>query len=101
LIEPARESPKPNSGVWFGQRGSKTADALNQTMKNEAMAEATTKTFALGECDALFTPNCSGFTLSSIVLTRARKKPAFFRTSDGIEFHKMKDLLGESNASES
>jgi len=38
-------------------------------MKNEVMADATAEIFALGECDALFIPNYSSFTLSSIVLT--------------------------------
>jgi hypothetical protein len=98
LIKPTRELPKPDNGVWFGEHGSKTADVLNQTMKTEVLAEATAEIFALGECDALFIPNYSSFTLSSIVLTRARKKSVFFRTSDGIEFHEMNDLLGESNA---
>ena len=101
MIKPDQELPKPDNGVWFGEWGSKTSDGMNQTMKNEVMAEATAEIFALGECDALFIPNYSSFTLSSIVLTRARKKSVFFRTSEGIEFHEMTDLLQEPNSNSS
>jgi hypothetical protein len=93
VIMPDKELPKPETGVWFGEHGSKTSDVLNQTMKNEVMAEATSEIFALGECDALFIPNYSTFTLSSIILTRARKKPVFFRNQTGLGFREMSTLL--------
>jgi hypothetical protein len=32
LIEPARESPKPDSGVWFGQHGSKCIVPKERTL---------------------------------------------------------------------
>jgi len=89
VIQPKKVSPKPKNGVWFGEFGSKTGDALSQTMKNEAMAEAIAEVFALGECDALIIPNYSSFSLLSIALMKARKSPVFFRAVDGMEFREM------------
>ena len=77
-IYPGKSMPKPENGVWFGEWNSTTGNILNQTMKNEAMAEATAELFALGECDALFIPNYSSFTYPAIALTRAREKAVFF-----------------------
>ena len=78
VIQPKKVMPKPESGVWFGERGSSTGAALNQTMKNEAMAEATAEVFGLGECDALFIPTYSSFSYSAIVLTAGRNKHVYF-----------------------
>ena len=84
VIQPKKVMPKPDNGVWFGQAGSKTAAILNQTMKNEAMAEATADVFALGECDALMIPNYSSFSYSGIALTRARGNPVFFKQENDM-----------------
>jgi len=92
LVQPEKFMPKPENGVWFGEWGSKTSDVLNQTMKIEAMAEATAEVFVLGECDALFIPNYSSFSQPSIVLTNARKKHVFFRS--GTEFKEMSTFKG-------
>lgn len=85
VIQPKKVMPKPENGVWFGEHGSKTGDVLNQTMKNEAMAEATAEVFALGECDALMIPNFSSFSYSGIALTRARGNPVFFAKQENEE----------------
>ena len=61
MVKPARELPRPETGVWFGQHGSDTNANLTQQEKDEAMAEAVADVFALGECDALFIPNYSSF----------------------------------------
>ena len=72
----------PESGVWFGQWGSKTGAALTNEQRNDKMAEAAADVFALGECDALFIPTYSSFTISSIILTRRGGKKVFFRKED-------------------
>ena len=76
---------KPESGVWFGEAGSGTSNVLNQTMKNEAMAEATAEVFALGECDALLIPTYSSFSYSAIVLTAGSEKHVYFRKEGTAE----------------
>ncbi|GFH53205.1 hypothetical protein CTEN210_09681 [Chaetoceros tenuissimus] len=90
IVKPAKSMPKPENGVWFGQHGSKTSDVLNQTGKNEAMAEALSDIFALAECDALFIPNYSSFTYVSIALTRARGNSVLFLGKD--KYHNMTDF---------
>jgi hypothetical protein len=47
------------------------------------MAEAVADVFALGECDALFIPNYSSFSLIGITLTRAEKNGVFFLGTNG------------------
>jgi len=49
IIASGKKFPKPESGVWFGELGSKTNAVLNRTQKYEAMAEAVADVFALGE----------------------------------------------------
>ena len=47
--KPARELPRPETGVWFGQHGSDMNANSTQQEKDEAMAEAVADVFALGE----------------------------------------------------
>mmetsp|Transcript_19377 Transcript_19377/g.23857 ORF Transcript_19377/g.23857 Transcript_19377/m.23857 type:complete len:405 (+) Transcript_19377:1599-2813(+) len=96
VIQPKKVMAKPQSGVWFGEHGSGTNSVLNQTMKNEAMAEATAEIFALGECDALFLPTYSSFSYAAIVLTAGRKKRVYFknrRTDKAYEMEEINSLL--------
>jgi hypothetical protein len=83
MVKPAKLLPRPESGVWFGQHGSTTNQNLTQDQKDEAMAEAVADVFALGECDALFIPNYSSFSLIGITLTRAEKNGVFFLGTNG------------------
>jgi hypothetical protein len=94
-ITPDKVAMKPKAGVWFGEQGSNTSSVLDQSQKDEAMAEVIAEIFALGECDALFIPNYSSFSFVSITLTRARGGSVFFRkTSEGpIEWGEMSALL--------
>ena len=78
VVKPAKELPHPENGVWFGESGSPTNENLSQDELNEAMAEAVADVFALGECDALFIPNFSTFSMFGITLTRAERKKVFF-----------------------
>ena len=96
VILPKKVMAKPESGVWFGEKGSGTSNVLNQTMKNEAMAEATAEVFALGECDALLIPTYSSFSYSGIVLTAGRKKHIYFGkegTNGTFEMEEINTLL--------
>ena len=86
VIEPNKTVSKPESGVWFGQHGSTTANNLTQEQKNDAMAEAVSDIFALGECDALYIPNYSSFTLTSIMLMRAEKRIVSFMHRETLEY---------------
>lgn len=79
VVAPTKFLPRPETGVWFGEHGSKTNLVLNATQKNEAMAEAVADVFALGECDGLWIPNYSSFTLLSIILARADNTSVFFK----------------------
>ena len=79
MVKPARELPRPETGVWFGQHGSDTNANLTQQEKDEAMTEAVADVFALGDCDALFIPIYSSFSAVGIMLTRAERKKVFFR----------------------
>lgn len=90
VVQPAKTMPRPENGVWFGESGSLTANVLNQTMKNEAMAEALADVFALGACNALLIPNYSSFTYASIALTRARGNSVFFLGND--KYHDMTEF---------
>lgn len=92
IVKPAKSMPKPENGVWFGQHGSKTSAILNQTEKNEAMAEALSDVFALAECDALFIPNYSSFTYVSIALTRARGNRVFFLGNRNDRYLEMTEI---------
>ena len=94
IIKP-KEIHKPENGVWFGEHGSNTSHVLNQTMKTEAMAEAISQVFGLGECDALFVPTYSTFNLPAIILTRGRNKDVYVGRRDKdqkIEMIEIKDL---------
>jgi hypothetical protein len=86
VIQPKKELQKPESGVWFGEHGSQTNAVLDQQQKNEAMAEAVSDVFALGECDALYIPNYSSFTMVSIILTRAERRMVYFMYRDTLEY---------------
>ena len=79
VVAPTKFLPRPETGVWFGEFGSKTNRVLNSTQKNEAMAEAVADVFALGECDGLWIPNYSSFSLLSIILARADNTSVFFK----------------------
>jgi len=85
MVKPAKELPRPESGVWFGEYGSNTNENLTQPEKDEVMAEAVADVFALGECDALFIPSYSSFSIVGIMLTRAERKKVFFRGGDRWE----------------
>lgn len=78
IIKPFKTVGKPKEGVWFGEHGSKTNTNLTISQRNEAMAEALSDVLALGECDGLFIPNYSSFTVLSIILSRARKRSVYF-----------------------
>ena len=82
VVKPGKSLPRPETGVWFGQHGSKTNQNLTKDQKNEAMAEAVADVFALGECDSLFIPNYSSFSVIGITLTRAQRKNVFFLGSN-------------------
>ncbi len=79
IVKSDKEVPMPENGVWFGAHGSETSKGLSQEQKNVAMAEGVSEIFALGECDALFIPNYSTFSIPGITLSRARRKSVFFR----------------------
>jgi len=79
IVKAGFEMDKPETGVWFGEHGSKTASVLSQEQKNGAMAEAVADIFGLGECSALWIPNFSSFTLTSIALMKKHQRPVFFR----------------------
>ena len=81
IVKPGKKLPRPEQGVWFGQHGSGTNKVLNQTQKDDVMAEAMSDVFALGECDALWIPNYSTFTVISIVKMRAEKRMVLFWNS--------------------
>lgn len=49
------------------------------------MAEAVADVFALGECDSLFIPNYSSFSLIGITLTRAERN-TFLDSNNGRYF---------------
>ena len=87
MVKPAKELRYPESGVWFGEYGSNTNENLTQPEKDEAMAEAVADVFALGECDALFIPSYSSFSIVGIMLTRAKRKTVFFRGGYRWEEH--------------
>ena len=90
VVKPEKVLPKPETGVWFGQHGSKTNQNLTKHEKDEAMAEAVADVFALGECDSLFIPNYSSFSFIGITLARAEKKKVFFLGSNnGGEYLEM------------
>jgi hypothetical protein len=94
VIKP-KEIHKPENGVWFGAHGSNTSHVLNQTMKTEAMAEAISQIFGLGECDALFVPTYSTFNLPAIILTRGRNRDVYVSRRDKdqkLEMIEIKDL---------
>jgi hypothetical protein len=87
VVKPGRELPRPESGVWFGEFGSKTSSNLTKNALDEAMAEAVADVFALGECDALYVPNYSSFNMVGIMLTRAERRKVYFLGEDGyIEY---------------
>ncbi|KAL7526703.1 hypothetical protein ACHAXR_001611 [Thalassiosira sp. AJA248-18] len=89
IVQPGKELPPPENGVWFGEYKSDTNKHLNQTEKDNAMAEAVADVFALGECDALFIPNYSSFSVIGIIQMRAEKRMVFFWNMTGntyIEF---------------
>jgi len=92
MVQSQKVLPKPESGVWFGEHGSNTSAILNQTMKDEAMAEAVAEVFALGECDALMIPTYSSFTYPAIVLTAGRKKRLFFRKTGSSDDYSMTEI---------
>ncbi|KAL3809406.1 hypothetical protein ACHAXA_007006 [Cyclostephanos tholiformis] len=79
MIKPSKERRRPESGVWFGEHGSRTNENLTQLEKDEAMAEAVADVFALGECDALYIPRYSSFSVVGIMLARADGRKVFFR----------------------
>jgi len=89
VVIPTKALPRPEAGVWFGEHGSKTNHVLNTTQKNEAMAEAVSDVFALGECDGLWIPNYSSFTLLSIILVQADNTSVFFK------YHGLSDVFVE------
>ena len=80
IVKPGKEVPRPENGVWFGEHNSPTRLKLNQSELDEAMSEAVADVFALGECDALYIPNYSSFSISIVVisLTRAEGNKVFF-----------------------
>ena len=82
IIQPKKTLPRPKSGVWFGELTSSTNSQLSKEQLNEAMAEAVADVFALGECDALFIPNYSSFSVVGIMLARARGKKVYFHWWD-------------------
>ena len=82
VIQPVKELPRPESGVWFGEHGSKTNQKLGQYEKHEAMAEAVADVFALGKCDALYIPNYSSFSMIGIIMMRAEWRKVFFMDKD-------------------
>lgn len=100
VVQPTKVIEKPESGVWFGEHGSQTNSVLSQEQKNEAMAEAASDIFALGECDALFIPNYSSFTLISIMLMRAEKRVVSFMHTQSLEYVELpypEEVVSESN----
>ena len=84
VVKPGKEMSRPENGVWFGEHGSKTSSNLTQNDLNEAMAEAVADVFALGECDALYIPSYSSFSVTGIMLTRAERRKIFFLGKDGF-----------------
>jgi len=40
--------------------------------------------FALGDCDGLWIPNYSSFSITGIMLTRAERRKVFFLGNDGF-----------------
>ena len=84
VVKPGKEFSRPENGVWFGEHGSKTSSNLTQNDLNEAMAEAVADVFALGECDALYIPSYSSFSVTGIMLTRAERRKIFFLGKDGF-----------------
>lgn len=78
VVKPPKEVPRPDAGVWFGEYLSATNSILSRDRLNEAMAEAVADVFALGECDALFVPNYSSFSIVGIMLARAERKEVLF-----------------------
>jgi hypothetical protein len=100
VVQPTKVIEKPESGVWFGEWGSQTNSVLSQEQKNEAMAEAASDIFALGECDALFIPNYSSFTLISIMLMRAEKRVVSFMHTQSLEYVELpypEEVVSEAN----
>jgi len=86
IVKPGKEVPRPENGVWFGEHNSPTRLKLNQTELDEAMSEAVADVFALGECDALYIPNYSSFSIVGISLTRAEGNKVFFLTAQKDEY---------------
>ena len=82
VVKPGKHIPKPQNGVWFGEHGSETNKNLTKDQLNEAMAEAVADVFALGECDGLWIPNYSSFSMIGIMLTRAERRKVFFLGKD-------------------
>jgi hypothetical protein len=89
VVKPGKYLPRPDTGVWFGEHGSKTNMNLTKEQKDEAMAEAVADVFALGECDSLFIPNYSSFSLFGITLMRAERKKVFFLATSGDTYLEM------------
>ena len=101
MVRPGKVLPRPESGVWFGEHGSKTNVVLSQKERDEAMAEAVADVFALGECDALYLPNYSSFSQVGIMLTRAEGNRVLFmdlRQHDFAEYARLKTQQGGANA---
>lgn len=101
VVRPGKVLPRPESGVWFGEHGSKTNAVLSQKERDEAMAEAVADVFALGECDALYLPNYSSFSQVGIMLTRAEGNRVLFmdlRQHDFAEYARLKTQQAGANA---
>ncbi|KAL3780398.1 hypothetical protein ACHAW5_002686 [Stephanodiscus triporus] len=97
VVKPAKPPHRPSSGHWF-EHGKVLDVALTQLEKNEAMAEAVADVFALGECDALFIPKYSSFSVIGIMMARADGRKVFFRETmfeNSTKFIKYPDKQGE------
>eukprot|EP00986_Skeletonema_menzelii_P005396 scaffold1951_cov137-Skeletonema_menzelii.AAC.4 len=88
---PQSHTPKPNDGGHWFKWGRKTYSITKEQM-NELMAEAVSDAFALGECDALFIPTYSSFSMIGIMLSIAERQDVFFLGNEGkwIELPKPK-----------
>ena len=89
VIKSGRELQRPESGVWFGEHGSKTNKNMTQHEKDEAMAEAMADAFALGECDALFIPNYSSFNVIGVIRMRGERRKVLFMDSKTYQYHEL------------
>ncbi|KAL3803343.1 hypothetical protein HJC23_009307 [Cyclotella cryptica] len=93
IIRTGKEMAKPESGVWFGGDGPNAK--LTQETKDNVMAEAISDVFALGECDALFIPSYSSFSLVSIMMMRAERRSVLFmdkKTGEYVELSYPDDI---------